>query len=88
MHIANRFAAEATGRADQAAADGSGLDVVRQVKPRYPIKGIALTGYGMEEDLQRSRDAGFALHLTKPVKFQDLVAAIEETVGLHLARRA
>ncbi|HYG62802.1 MAG TPA: ATP-binding protein, partial [Thermoanaerobaculia bacterium] len=28
---------------------------------------IALTGYGQEEDQRRSREAGFDLHLTKPV---------------------
>ncbi len=28
---------------------------------------IALTGYGAPEDHQRSRDAGFCLHLVKPV---------------------
>jgi CheY-like chemotaxis protein len=30
----------------------------------------------MEEDLRKSREAGFALHLTKPVTLQALKAAI------------
>jgi signal transduction histidine kinase/CheY-like chemotaxis protein len=38
------------------------------------IRLIALTGYGQEEDRQRALDAGFDLHLTKPVSFQDLRA--------------
>ena len=33
---------------------------------------IALTGYGMEDDVQRSLDAGFIAHLTKPVDFAKL----------------
>jgi PAS domain S-box-containing protein len=33
---------------------------------------IALSGYGQEEDQRRSREAGFDLHLTKPVEFEVL----------------
>jgi CheY-like chemotaxis protein len=40
------------------------------------LQGIALSGYGMDEDVQRSADAGFELHLTKPVHFASLLAAI------------
>jgi CheY-like chemotaxis protein len=47
---------------------------------RFGIKGIALSGYGMEEDLRKSRAAGFALHLTKPVTFQALRGAIESVL--------
>ena len=36
------------------------------------LPGIALSGYGQEEDMQQSREAGFAVHLTKPVDFQRL----------------
>ena len=52
--------------------DGSGLDVMREVKSHYRMKGIALSGFGMEEDLRRSMDAGFEQHLTKPVNIQAL----------------
>jgi CheY-like chemotaxis protein len=37
---------------------------------------IALSGYGMEDDLRRSREAGFAVHLTKPISFE----AVETTL--------
>ena len=33
---------------------------------------IAVSGYGQEEDQRRSREAGFDLHLTKPVDFEEL----------------
>jgi signal transduction histidine kinase/ActR/RegA family two-component response regulator len=56
--------------------DGSGLDVMRQVRDRYAGRAIALTGYGMDADVIASRDAGFAEHLTKPVDLDKLQAAI------------
>jgi PAS domain S-box-containing protein len=56
--------------------DGSGLDVMRQLKDRYSGRAIALTGYGMESDVEATRNAGFALHLTKPVDMASLEAAI------------
>lgn len=62
--------------------DGSGYDLMRQVRQRHPLKGIALSGYGMEENIAKSREAGFAAHLTKPVDFQRLVAAIQQVASL------
>ncbi|HEX6862100.1 MAG TPA: hypothetical protein VF414_04745, partial [Thermoanaerobaculia bacterium] len=56
--------------------DGSGLDLMRVLSSTYGLKGIALSGYGMEEDVLRSREAGFSKHLTKPVDMQALKAAI------------
>jgi CheY-like chemotaxis protein len=39
--------------------------------------GIALSGFGMEEDVARSRAAGFREHLTKPLNFQTLADCID-----------
>jgi CheY-like chemotaxis protein len=39
---------------------------------------IAITGYGQEEDRRRSREAGFDVHLTKPVDFEDLQRLLVE----------
>ena len=48
--------------------DGSGHDLMRELRSRgHTFPGIALSGYGQEEDILRSREAGFAAHLTKPV---------------------
>jgi signal transduction histidine kinase/DNA-binding response OmpR family regulator len=59
--------------------DGSGLDLMRQLRAKQSaIQGIALSGFGMEEDIRRSRDAGFAVHLTKPINFKNLVERIRE----------
>jgi PAS domain S-box-containing protein len=61
--------------------DGSGHDLMRELAGRYGWKGIALSGYGMEDDVRRSRDAGFARHLTKPVDLETLKAAIRQVAG-------
>ncbi|MBA3454169.1 MAG: response regulator [Deltaproteobacteria bacterium] len=37
---------------------------------------VAMTGYGQPDDQQRARDAGFDLHLTKPVTMALLQTAI------------
>ena len=52
--------------------DGSGYDVVRAAKRRKDMRAIALSGFGMEEDRARSKEAGFDHHLIKPVEIQDL----------------
>lgn len=61
--------------------DGSGLDLVRRLGERRPIKGIALSGFGMEEDIERSRAAGFTEHLTKPIDFKQLEAVVGRLTG-------
>lgn len=63
--------------------DGSGLDLMSTLKSKYRLRGIALSGYGMDEDVQRSVEAGFELHLTKPVHFSSLAAAIHSLFNLQ-----
>ena len=58
--------------------DGSGLDLMRRLKEQYGIAGIAVTGYGMEEDIESCREAGFLVHLTKPISSEQLDAAIAQ----------
>ncbi|HMB95640.1 MAG TPA: PAS domain S-box protein [Tepidisphaeraceae bacterium] len=60
--------------------DGSGLDLMKQVKAQYAGKSIALTGYGMEQDINDCRQAGFAAHLTKPIDMQRLQATIRQVI--------
>jgi len=55
--------------------DGSGYDLMRELRKNSDLKGIALTGYGMEQDVNRSHAAGFTTHLTKR---EDLAAYNEE----------
>lgn len=56
--------------------DGSGHELMADLKTRYALKGIALSGYGMESDIRRSEEAGFSVHLTKPVDLSALEEAI------------
>jgi CheY-like chemotaxis protein len=56
--------------------DGTGYDLMRAVRQRTTIPGIAMSGYGMEEDLRRSQEAGFVEHLVKPVSIAKLQEAI------------
>ena len=62
--------------------DGNGCEVMRAAKARQSLVGIALSGFGMEEDVRRSLDAGFDHHLTKPIDFQEL----ERFVGAMASR--
>ena len=58
--------------------DGSGLDLIRKLAEHdIRLKAIALSGFGMEEDVRRSKEAGFIEHLTKPVSFGRLHEMIE-----------
>ena len=52
--------------------DGDGMDVVRAFAQHQSAPSIAMTGYGMDEDIRRCRDAGFTAHVTKPVGFDRL----------------
>jgi CheY-like chemotaxis protein/anti-sigma regulatory factor (Ser/Thr protein kinase) len=58
--------------------DRSGYELIAMAKKRHPIKGIALSGFGMEEDVRRSLAAGFDHHLTKPVDIRNLRALLNE----------
>lgn len=61
--------------------DTSGYELVREAKRRQPVQGIALSGFGMEEDVRRSLEAGFDYHLTKPVEFQDLKSLLQKVAS-------
>lgn len=59
--------------------DGSGMDLMQSLSREYGLRGIALTGYGMEEDVKSARDSGFIAHLTKPVEFAQLRRILESS---------
>ena len=60
--------------------DGHGNDLMRELRKSKGIRGIAVSGFGTEEDVARSLAAGFEVHLAKPVGAQRLRAAIGEAV--------
>jgi CheY-like chemotaxis protein len=61
--------------------DGTGLDVMKHLRARHGIPAIAVSGYGMEEDVRQTRDAGFSEHLVKPIDLPKLQAAIARVMG-------
>ena len=56
--------------------DGTGLELMRHLSTTHGLRGIALSGFGTDEDLAASQAAGFAEHLTKPVDWERLKNAI------------
>jgi signal transduction histidine kinase/ActR/RegA family two-component response regulator len=61
--------------------DGDGYDLMKKLRAQHNLAGIAITGYGMEEDLQRAMEAGFSAHVTKPVTVRRLEDALAGVVG-------
>jgi signal transduction histidine kinase/ActR/RegA family two-component response regulator len=66
--------------------DGSGLDIMRGLGGQTNIKGIALSGFGMDDDHRKSRDAGFSKHLTKPIGYKALAEAIRDVLEQNATR--
>ena len=68
-----------------------GYELARRLREllgnRAPLL-IAVTGYGQAEDAQRSRDAGFAHHLVKPVDGDTLLALLASVAPRQEARSA
>jgi signal transduction histidine kinase/ActR/RegA family two-component response regulator len=67
--------------------DGTGLELMRQLRGRG-LPAIAMSGYGSEEDVSASLDAGFAEHLTKPVDLARLIAAVHRATAAECGARA
>lgn len=57
--------------------DATGYELMAQLRERHGLKGIALTGYGMEDDMRKSREVGFLEHIVKPVNVSQLEATIQ-----------
>jgi DNA-binding response OmpR family regulator len=59
--------------------DGTGADLMAKLRTTG-VRGIAVSGFGMRADVERSLASGFAEHLVKPVSFEKLEAAIHRTM--------
>ena len=57
--------------------DGTGYEVISQIRQKRPIKAVAITGFGTEEDVRRSKEAGFDFHLVKPVDLHELQTVLD-----------
>jgi len=64
--------------------DGSGLELMRQVKAIHRhSRGIAVTGFTTPEEVQACVDAGFERFLPKPVSFAALLTEMERLLQNH-----
>ena len=57
--------------------DRSGYELMREVRLEKDLPGIALSGFGSEQDISQAREAGFSEHLTKPINFERLEKTIQ-----------
>ena len=69
---------------DIALPDGTGMDLMIQLRAVANVPGIAISGFGNNGDIERSLQAGFSEHLTKPIKLENLEAAIERTLSRNM----
>ena len=63
--------------------DLSGTELMTILRERHSLRGVALSGYGMEEDIRKSKSAGFDRHLVKPVdpaKIDQLLAEFTKEI--------
>jgi PAS domain S-box-containing protein len=65
--------------------DGSGLELMREIQRLRPVPAIALSGYGMEDDLGQAKEAGFSAHLVKPVNLDQLRHLIDQIASAAVA---
>jgi CheY-like chemotaxis protein len=61
--------------------DGSGLELITRLRAKSGIRGIAISGFGMNGDVEKSMQAGFSEHLVKPINVEKLEAAIEHVMS-------
>ena len=61
--------------------DRSGYELMQELHVSKGLRGIALSGFGMEDDVKRAHEAGFAEHLTKPINFERLDEAIRNLLA-------
>jgi HAMP domain-containing protein/signal transduction histidine kinase len=67
---------------DLALPDGTGIDVMQKLSSNQPLVAIALTGFGMEEDIRKSKAAGFQHHLVKPIDLNKLDSLIQQSTAV------
>src|SRR5688572_14960620 len=68
--------------------DGDGWELMKVLREQIPgLKAIAMSGYGMRADLDRSKTAGFAAHLIKPFGPVELDVALKKVLGAETGER-
>lgn len=60
--------------------DGNGYELMEEMGKLPNLRGIALTGYGAEQDVERAQKTGFIAHLTKPVSIRTLDGVLDSVL--------
>ncbi len=68
--------------------DRSGYELMQELHSTRALPAIAISGFGMENDIDRAKAAGFSEHLTKPINFERLEEAIQELLEAEPAAKA
>ena len=63
--------------------DGDGCDLLAQVMAMYPVKSVAVSGYGMPGEVDRFKSAGFNAYLLKPYDFRRVGEVIAEVMDVQ-----
>ena len=61
--------------------DGTGMQLLADLKGLYPIEGVAMTAHSEGDFLDGATRGGFARYLFKPFVFSDLLGAVREALG-------
>lgn len=62
--------------------DTNGWELIVELKRRAPqIQAVALTGFGYFADYEKSAEAGFAVHITKPAQIDAIERVMEQLFG-------
>jgi DNA-binding response OmpR family regulator len=64
--------------------DRSGYELMQELRESKGLRGIALSGFGMESDVIKAHAAGFSDHLTKPINFEQLEGVIQSVLQLEV----
>jgi CheY-like chemotaxis protein len=62
------------------------LRAIEREQGRARVPAIALTAYAREEDRQRALEAGFEVHLSKPIESEKLVSVILDIASKRLGK--
>jgi signal transduction histidine kinase/ActR/RegA family two-component response regulator len=66
--------------------DRSGYELMHELRETKGLRGIALSGFGMDADVSKAQAAGFSGHLTKPINFERLEESIRNLLETEPAR--
>jgi CheY-like chemotaxis protein len=69
--------------ADIGMPEKDGFALLKELRALYPLRAVALTGYGMPEEVSRIMAAGFDAHLLKPIEFSCLRAVLDSLPPLE-----